>query len=136
MIRYSKRGSSSKSFEVIWKLLKIGLSFNTTNSCKNLSVNINMYYDEANIPLAKLPFEGRFKLTIIDNIEMKNSLVYESKFVKLQPRKLVKGVNTYQCQYLSNLFLTYVPMDYLQEHRFTVKGNVKFTLQIQEIEDQ
>ena len=129
-------GFISKSFEVIWKLLKIGLSFNTTNSCKNLSVNINMYYDEANIPLAKLPFEGRFKLTIIDNIEMKNSLVYESKFVKLQPRKLVKGVNTYQCQYLSNLFLTYVPMDYLQEHRFTVKGNVKFTLQIQEIEDQ
>ena len=120
-----------KTCEVIWKFLQISVMFQYTITHKSISVSISMKYVEAKIPLAKLPFQGRFKLTMIDNFNMENSLVYESGFVKLQPHKVSQ-----EYKHPCSFFLTHVPMKYLHEGRFQTEGNVIFTLQVQETAGQ
>ena len=107
--------------KVNWKFLKIGLEFKCFRSNQVINVSVIMDNDA---PHAKWPFEGRFKLTTIDKSK---SHVYESDFIKLQPRNVSKDKGQYPSQFL----LAEIPYEDLQEDT-----KLKFTLQIQEIENQ
>ena len=92
-----------------------------------------MKFNKVMSSLAKWPFEGRFKLTIIDKIITNNSLVYESPVVKLQP-KPEAGFNLKE-RHPNQFDLATIPRYLLLEDRFrTEKRNIEFTLQTQEAE--
>ena len=110
--------SPSHIKEVNWKFLKIRVEFK--NTCRI----VMMENDDTRAPHAKWPFEGRFKLTTIDKSK---SHIYESDFIKLQPRNVSKDKGQYPSQFL----LAEIPYEDSQED---IK--FKFTLQIQEIENQ
>ena len=80
----------------------------------------------------KALFEGRLKLTIIDNRFPSDSLVYESPVLKLQTGMSIEGDTTAQ----QEVKLTDITKDILSEERFkTEKKEVEFTLQVQDAED-
>ena len=83
-------------------------------------------------PLLKWPFEGRFKLTIIDRVNPDNSLVYQSAVVKLRPKESI----ILPSEYPDRFELATIATNLLLQKRFrTEDGEVEFTLQIQEAEN-
>ncbi|KAI6647223.1 TNF receptor-associated factor 4 [Oopsacas minuta] len=100
-----------------------------------VSVTIIMDYDQHRSPLAKWPFEGRFKLTLLDNKNKDKSLVYESDIVKLQPENKTDRKGIYEDKVPSKLVLARISRKLLLEKRFRTDKGIQFTLQIQEAED-
>ena len=95
-----------------------------------------MVFNKVTSPLAKWPFEGRFKLTIIDRVNTNNSLVYESAVVKLQPKQLPEQGFRLKEKHPDRFELVTIPRDLLLEDRFlTGNRDTEFTLQIQEDEN-
>ena len=112
--------------KVIWKFLKISVEFEYHSLRQITFVSVIMENDNIRAPFVKWPFEGRFKLTTVNN---KNEpTIYESDIIKLQPQNVSKDKGKYPSQ----LFLADIPSEDLQEGRSTA-GRLKFTLQIQEI---
>ena len=118
---------SIKSIIMNWKFLKIRLEFKYSNNNQSVSVSVIMENDDTRTPLAKWPFVGRFKLTLIDNKMIPQ--IYESDCSMVpQPR----NVSTYKGKYPSGFLLAEIP----QEDRCTTDRKFTFILQIQEIENQ
>ena len=117
-------------FNVTWRFYNLRLKFYTTISS---FVTIVMEYDTNRSPLAKWPFEGRFKLTFIDKIDIHKSLVYESAVVKLRPKhdSFAKAKDTYP----DSLKLVEMPDGLFMKDKFLTENEISFILQIQEIED-
>ncbi|KAI6647222.1 TNF receptor-associated factor 4 [Oopsacas minuta] len=125
------------NFKIYWRFLKIILEFSRMPGEKTISVTITMDYDQYRSPLAKWPFEGRFKLTILDQTNINNFLVYESDIVKLQPAYEPDCIGLEEeSKYPFKLVLPEIPVCSLEE-RYISKGDkrIPFTLQIQEAED-
>ena len=116
-------------FTVIWRFYALRVNFVFH---QDILVTITMEYDSKRSPLAKWPFEGRFKLTFIDRIDIQKSLIYESAVVKLRPKheSFAKDKDTYP----DNVTLSDIPKDSLLQDRFITDNRVAFTLQIQETE--
>ena len=79
------------------------------------------------------PMEYKFKLTLINNLNTKESLTFESPFIKLQPKlnEVKKGTDNN-----AEFPIAEIPLRTLSEARFrTAKQEIAFTLQIQEVED-
>ena len=117
-------------FTVRWKLFDLRLNFKKSES-NIISITITMRYDTKRSPLAKWPFEGRFKLTLIDRINVHESLVYESAVVKLRPEH--QSFN--EDEYPDNLKLAEIPTNIFLENRFATEDKIAFTIQVQETED-
>ncbi|KAI6647221.1 TNF receptor-associated factor 4 [Oopsacas minuta] len=132
------------NFEIYWRFLKITLNFSRVpgegivSVKETISVIITMDYDQYRSPLAKWPFEGRFKLTILDQTNINNLLVYESDIVKLQPEYERDRIGLEkESKYPFKLVLAAkIPVCSLEE-RYISKDDkrIPFTLQIQEAED-
>ena len=114
--------------KVHWRC-KISVGFEHIKNNKFITVSVIMENDDTKAPLVKWPFEGRFKLTIID--KNYKSYIYESRLVKLQPEHEFKDKGRYPSQFnLAN-----VPLEHL--HRgsvFSDNKKIRLILQIQEIE--
>ena len=114
--------------KVHWRC-KINVGFEHIKNNKFITVSVIMENDDTKAPLVKWPFEGRFKLTIID--KNYKSYIYESRLVKLQPENEFKDKGRYPSQFnLAN-----VPLEHL--HRgsvFSDNKKIRLILQIQEIE--
>ena len=123
------QSTSQYSKKVNWKFLKISVEFAYFTFEQFISVSVIMENDDTTAPFLKWPFEGRFKLTLIDNNN--KSYVYESDFIKLQPRNVSKDKGKYPSQ----LLLAKIMREDLQEDRF-LTDKLKCTLQIQEIENE
>ena len=109
-----------------WKFLKISVEFKYFSKHQSIFVFV-MENDDIRAPLAKWPFEGRFKLTIID----KNKFhIYESYSIQLQPRNVLKDEGRYPSQFL----LAEILHEDLQEDNFFIGRKLKFIFQIKEIE--
>ena len=121
-------------FETSWRFINLILIFGYS-SRDSIPVSITMEFNKVTSPLAKWPFEGRFKLTIIDRVNTNNSPVYESPVVKLQPKpEPEQGFNLME-QHPNQFHLARIPRHLLLEDRFrTEKRNIELTLQIQEAE--
>ena len=111
-----------------WNSYKIHVHVAFTNKDGEISATIFMENDN----IRATWFEGRFKLTICDKKDIKNSLVYETPVAKLQfrvnsldPRKL----------HTPELVIAKVPQDLIFDERFVSDNKVLFTLQIQNAED-
>ena len=116
------------SYDFSWRSINLRLIFRNRPR-ENIPVYITMLYSKVMSPRLKRPFEGRFKLTIIDRVNANNSLVYESAVVKLQ---LEQGF-TLEEKYTSESEIATIPIDLLLEERFmTENRDPEFTLQIQE----
>ena len=118
-------------FTISWRFYTLRLSFTIRTS--NLLVTTTIDYDTKRSQLVEWPFEGRFKLTFIDRIDIHKSLIYESAVVKLRPKHgSFAGIKD---TYPDNLKLAYIQRDLLLHDRFISENGVEFTLQIQEAED-
>ena len=117
---------------VRWRLFDLCLNFHNFES-NIIPVTITMRYDTKRSPLAKWPFEGRFKLTLIDRIDIHESLVYESSVVKLRPRH--ESFDRAKDTYPDDLALAEIPNNVFTKDRFVSEDRVAFTLQVQETED-
>ena len=116
------------SYDFSWRSINLRLIFRNRPR-ENIPVSIIMLFNKVMSPRLKWPFEGRFKLTIIDRVNANNSLVYESAVVKLQ---LEQGF-TLEEKYTSESEIATIPIDLLIEERFmTENRDPEFTLQIQE----
>ena len=118
-------------FTIIWRFYTICLSFFLTGRGDIFYATITMEYDTKRSPLVKWPFEGRFKLTLIDRINIHRSLIYESAVVKLRPKHGSFAKDTYP----DNVKLADISKCSLLQDRFISENGVAFTLQIQETED-
>ena len=118
-----------------WRFINLKLIFGK-HSRENIFVSIIMVYNKIMSPQIKWPFEGRFKLTIIDRVNTNNSLVYESAVVKLQPEQQPQQGFRLKEEYPNEFeIVTKIPRDLLLEERFlTENRDTEFTLQIQEAE--
>ena len=124
---FSSRILPLASYDISWRFINLSLMFG-----RGYPVTIIMVYNKVMSPQLKWPFKGRFKLTIIDRVNRNNSLVYESAVVKLQPKQLPELKDYYPNEFE----IARIPRDFLLEKRFrTQKGEVEFTLQIQEAEN-
>ena len=111
-----------------WKFLKIGVEFKYSSNNQSIFVFVIMENGNRTL-LAKWPFISRFKLTIVDN---KNKYhVYESDYIKLQPQNVLKDKVKY-----ARFLLAEITREDLQEDVSSTGRKFKFTLQIQEIENQ
>ena len=126
---FSSRGSC---FTVIWRYYTFRVNF-LLRYQGNIHVTITMDYDTMRSPLAKWPFEGRFRLTLIDSIDLHKSLIYESAVVKLRPKHESFAKDTYPDNY--SLSLQSLPKKSLLRDSFLSNNGVAFTLQMQETED-
>ena len=159
-------------FETSWRFINLILTF-SCSSRDSIPVSITMEFNKVMSPLAKWPFEGRFRLTIIDRVNTNNSPVYESPVVKLQPKpepeqgfnlkeqhpnqfdlatkpkniifaQIFRTENNTQPtpeqgfklieQHPNQFEIATISKHLLQERFNTGKGNIEFTLQIQEAE--
>ena len=119
--------------EISWRFINLILKFDYS-SRDSIPVSITMEYNKVMSPLAKWPFEGRFKLTIIDRVNTNNSLVYESPVVKLQPKpEPEQGFNLKE-QHPNQFEIALIPKNLLEDRFRTGRGNIELTLQIQEAE--
>ena len=119
--------------EISWRFINLILKFDYS-SRDSIPVSITMEYNKVMSPLAKWPFEGRFKLTIIDRVNTNNSLVYESPVVKLQPTpEPEQGFNLKE-QHPNQFEIALIPKNLLEDRFRTEKGEIELTLQIQEAE--
>ena len=119
-------------FETSWRFINLILVFDYL-SRYSILVSIMMGFNKVMSPLAKWPFEGRFKLTIIDGVNTNNSLVYESPVVKLQHTPITEQ-GFYMREHHNKCEIVRIPIHLLEERFRTEKGNMEFTLQIQEAE--
>ena len=113
--------------KVHWRR-KLSVGFEHTRNNRFIIVFVRMENENNKAPPAKWPFEGRFKLTIID--KKYKSYIHETHFVKLQPETVSKE----RGRYPSELNLAIVPFEHL--HRgsvFSENKKLKLILQIQEI---
>ena len=119
-------------FTISWRFYILHLNFLPYKK-DDIPLTITTDYDTSRSPLAKWPFEGRFKLTFIDRIDLHKSLIYESAVVKLRPKhgSFTDAEDTYP----DILRLAHLPRDSLFQERFLSNNRVVFTLQIQETED-
>ena len=120
-------------YEIPWRFINLILIFGES-SLDSISVSITMEFNKVMSPLAKWPFEGRFKLTIIDRVNTNNSLVYETPVVKLQPKPEPEPVFKLKEQHPNRFEIATIPRHLLEDRFSTGTGNVEFTLQIQEAE--
>ena len=116
-----------KSTIIDWKFLKIRVEFMNSNNNQSVSVSVIMENDNIRTQLAKWPFVGRFKLTLIDNKMIPQ--IHESDCC-IMPQPI--NVSTNKRKYPSSFLLAEIP----QEDRCTTDRKFTFTLQIQEIENQ
>ena len=101
-------------FETSWRFINLTLVFGNIIEER---IPISLKFNKLISPLARCPFEGRFKLTIIGRINTVDSLVFESPVVKLQKR-------------FHKFDIVTMPMKLILEDRFkTEKGEIEFTLQ-------
>ena len=114
----NRKFHSSTPIKVIWKFLKISVEFTHYIEDYRTSVFVRMENDDIT-QFVKWPFEGRFKLTTIN--DKNEPTIYESDF---------KG------RYPSEFLLAWIPPRDLQNSGFLTPGMLRFTLQIQEIENQ
>ena len=114
--------------KVHWKC-KISVEFQHFRNNEFINVFVIMK-DNESAQLTKWPFEGRFKLTLID--KRNTSYIYKSDLIKLQPKNVLKD----QGRYLSEFLLAMIPFEHLPEGGFLKGRKLKFTLQIQEVEDE
>ena len=134
-IKINERGwlPPSCSYDFLWGSINLRLRF-WDKYHANISVSIIMLYYKVISP--KWPFEGRFKLTIIDRVNRHNSLVHESAVVKLQPEQEPEQGFTLKEKYTNEFEIATIPIDLLLEERFrTENRDIEFTLQIQEAEN-
>ena len=117
------------STKVNWKFLKIRVEFKYSNDNQYITVSVIMENEDPKAPLAKWPFEGRFKLTIIDKNEPN---IYESQLMQLQPRNVSKDKG----RYLSEFVIAEIPYEDLHDGRYYSGKKFEFNLQIQEILNQ
>ena len=119
-------------FETSWRFINLILTF-SCSSRDSIPVSITMEFNKVMSPLAKWPFEGRFKLTIINRVNTNNSPVYESPVVKLQPKpEPEQGFNLKE-QHPNQCYLARIPKNLIFGDRFrTESGHTEFVLQIQE----
>ena len=137
--RYKWRGwlPPSCSYDFSWRSINLKVIFEDLSHFQSLAipVSIIMVFNKVMSPQLKWPFEGRFKLTIIDRVNINNSLVYESAVVKLQPKQLPEQGFTLKGKYPDRFEIATIPRDLLLEERFkTENRGTEFTLQIQEAE--
>lgn len=120
-----------------WNSYRIHVVF--INEDGLISVKIKMEND--NTILVTTWFEGKFKLTICDTKDIKNSLVYETPVAKLQFQQLKRpSINpprerSSQKQYTPELVIANVPTDLILDERFVTNNEVMYTLQMQIAED-
>ena len=114
-------------FEISWRFINFILLFDHS-SRDSIPVSITMEYNKVMSPLAKWPFEGRFKLTIIDRVNTNNSLVYETPVVKLQPKPEPEPVFKLKEQHPNQFEIARIPIHLLQDRFRTDKENIEFTL--------
>ena len=127
------RYSPIARFEISWRFINLKLIFGES-SLDSITVSIIMEFNKVMSPLAKWPFEGRFKLTIIDRVNTNNSLVYESPVVKLQPKPRTEAVFKLKEQHPNQFEIATISRHLFQERFRTEKGSIELTLQIQEAE--
>ena len=121
-------------FEISWRFINLILIF-SCSSQETISVSIIMDFNKVMSPLEKWPFEGRFKLTIIDRVNTNKYLAYESPVVKLQPKPNPEQGFKLKEENPDRIEIARIPIELLLEDRFrTEKGDGQFTLQIQEAE--
>ena len=122
------------NYDISWRFINLRLIFRNKHQV-DILVTIIMLFNDVMSPQLKWPFEGRFKLTIIDRVNTNNSLVYESAVVNLQPKQLPEQRFRLKGEYSNKLEIAIIPRDLLLEERFmTEKRDIQFTLQIQEAE--
>ena len=122
------------SYDIAWRFINLRLIFGSQYK-GNIPISIIMVYNKVMSPLAQWPFEGRFKLTIIDRVNRNNSLVYESAVVKLQPEQEPEQGFTLKEKYPSEFKIATLPRNLLLEEKFLTENRyIQFTLQIQEAE--
>ena len=83
-------------------------------------------------PLAKWPFRGRFKLTIINGVKKNNFKVHESPVVKLQPKPSPEQGFKLKEENPDRFEIATIPTEFLEDRFRTGNGEIEFTLQIQE----
>ena len=110
--------------KVNWRCkLSVGFQHNKNNNF--ITVFVRMENDNK-APLVNWPFEGRFKLTVIDKYE---SYTHKSEFTKLQPKNVLKDKGCYP----SEVIIAEIPFE---QASFPIAViNFKYILQIQEIEN-
>ena len=120
-------------FETSWRFINLTLIF-SYSSRDSIPIFLTMEFNKVMSPLAKWPFEGRFKLTIIDRVNT-NSPVYESPVVKLQPKpEPEQGFNLKE-QHPNQFEIARIPKNLIFGDRFrTESGHTEFVLQIQEVQ--
>ena len=112
-------------FTFIWRLYHFRLTF-SLHQGNDIPVTVAMDYDTKRSPLVTWPFEGRFKLTLIDRIDLHKSIIFESTVVKLRPKhESFAGVT-----YPDNVTFAYIPILLFGGR---AENRVEFALQIQEI---
>ena len=75
------------------------------------------------------PMEYKFKLTLINNLDTKDSLTFESPFILLQPKQKGKDISM-------EYPIAEIPINILYQGKFrTAKRDMAFTLQVQEVKD-
>ena len=122
------------SYDFSWRFINLRLIFRNQDLA-NIPVSIIMLFNKIMSPLAKWPFEGRFKLTIIDRVNTNNSLVYESAVVKLQPQQQPEQGFRLNEKHPNTSRIATIPKDLVLEKRFlTENRDTEFTLQIQKAE--
>ena len=122
----------SIKFEIYWRFINLILKFGYPSQ-ESVPVSIIMEFNKVMSPLAKWPFEGRFKLTIIDRVNTNNSPVYESPVVKLQPKPNPEAGFNLKEQHPNQFDLARIPKNLIFGDRFrTESGHTEFVLQIQE----
>ena len=109
---------------VNWRSMKIRVKF-YCNQQNGLAVHVSVMDVYIKNPISKWPFEGRFKLTIIDR--MNECHIYESDLVKLQPRDVSRVGEKYPQE--CTIVRTPYKDSYLRD------GKLNVTLQIQDIEN-
>ena len=117
------------STKVKWKFLKIRVDFKYSSDIHFITVSVIMENEDTKAPLARWPFEGRFKLSIIDKNE---PYIYESGFMQLQPRNVSKDKG----RYLSEFVIAEIPYKDLHDGSDFSGKKFEFNLQIQEILNQ
>ena len=124
----------SSSYDFLWRSINLRLRFRYQDLAY-VPVSITMVYNKIMSPQLKWPFEGRFKLTIIDRVNTNNSLVYESAVVKLQPKQEPEQGFILKEKHPNEFEIATISRDLLFVKRFlTESRDIQFTLQIQEAE--
>ena len=113
--------------QVDWRC-KLNVGFQHDRNDKYITAFLRMENEKTKAPPVKWPFQGRFKLTIID--KKYKSSIYESDLIKLQPENVLKDKGRYP----SDFTMVNFPFEYPRKNFFDTK--LKFILQAQEIWNQ